>query len=76
MNVKNKLRNNLVRKLQQLSIDKLNEINILLGKIEGQLKSKDKTLQLAGRWKDLDDNFLLELTDKLHENRANDRQII
>ncbi len=75
MNVKNRLRNNLVRRLQQLSAEKLTEINTLLGKIEGQLKSKDKTLKLAGTWKDLDDNFFIDLTEKLHHNRANDRQL-
>jgi len=75
MNVKNRLRNSLVRKLQQLSADKLTEINNLLSKIESQLKSKDKTLKLAGAWKDLDDSFFNEITEKLHDNRANDRQI-
>lgn len=75
MNVKNRLRNNLIRKLQQLSTDKLTEINDLLGKIESQLKSKDKTLNLAGAWRDLDDSFFIEMTEKLHDNRTNDRQI-
>jgi hypothetical protein len=75
MNVKNRLRNSLIRKLQKLSTDKLTEINNLLSKIESQLKSKDKTLKLAGKWKDLDDSFFNEMTDKLHDNRANDRQI-
>jgi hypothetical protein len=75
MNVKNRLRNTIVRKLQQLSTDKLTEINNLLSKIESQLKSKDKTLKLAGAWKDLDEVFFIELAEKLHDNRANDRQI-
>lgn len=75
MNVKNRLRNSLIRKLQQLSVDKLTEINNLLSKIEIQLKSKDKTLHLAGAWKDLDDNFFNELTEELHDNRASDRRI-
>ena len=75
MNVKNRLRNSLVRKLQQLSTEKLIEINNLVSKIESQLKSKDKTLKLAGTWKDLDDNFFIEMTEKLHDNRTNDRQI-
>ncbi|MBX2971079.1 MAG: hypothetical protein KF803_17055 [Cyclobacteriaceae bacterium] len=73
--MRNKLRNTLVRRLQQLSADKLNEINNLLGKIESQLKSKDKTLKLAGTWKDLDDDFFTEMTEKLHNNRSNDIQI-
>jgi hypothetical protein len=75
MNVKNRLRNSLIRRLQQLSADKLIEINNLLGQIENQLKSKEKTLNLAGTWKDLDESFFVEMTDKLHDNRANDRQI-
>lgn len=75
MNVRNKLRNTLVRRLQRLSTDKLNEINNLLGKIESQLKSKEKTLKLAGTWKDLGDDFFTDLTENLHNNRANDRQI-
>ncbi len=76
MNVKSRLRNTLVRKLQQLSTDKLTEINNLLSKIESQLKSKDRTLKFAGTWKDIDDNFFTEMTEKLHDNRANDRQSI
>lgn len=75
MNVKNRLRNSLVRKLQQLSADKLTEINMLLSKIEDQIKSKDKTLKLAGTWKDLDESFFHEMTKSLHDNRTNDRQI-
>lgn len=65
----------MVRKIQQLSADKLTEINNLFSKIESQLKSNDKTLKLAGAWKDLDESFFNEMTEKLHDNRANDRQI-
>ena len=75
MDVKNRLRNTLVRKIQQLSTDKLTEINNLLNKIEIHIKSKDKTLKLAGTWKDIDDDIFIGLTEKLHDNRANDRQI-
>jgi len=75
MNVKNKLRNSLIRRIQQLSTDKLSEINELLNKIENKFKSKDKTLKLAGTWKDLGDDIFTDLTDKLHLHRTNDRQI-
>jgi hypothetical protein len=75
MNDKSKLRNNLIRKIQKLSTDKLHEINNLLGKMENQFRSKEKTLKLAGAWKDLDDDLFIELTEKLHENRSKDRQI-
>ena len=75
MTVKDKLRNNLIRKIHQLSIDKLTEMNTLVDKIENQLKSKEKTLQLAGSWKGLDDGIFSDLTENLHQNRAKDRQI-
>lgn len=75
MTVKNRLRNNLIRKIQQLSTDKLTEMNNLLGKPENQFKSKEKILKLAGSWKDLNDDFFVDLTEKLHDNRAKDGQI-
>lgn len=75
MTIKNRLRNSLIRKIQQLSTDKLTEMNNLLGKLENQFKSKDKTLKLAGSWKDLGDDFFVDLTEKLHDSRARDRQI-
>ncbi len=76
MDVKNRLRNNLIRKIQQLSTDKLTEITNLLSKIENQFKSKEKTLKLAGTWKELGDDIFIDLTEKLHDHRANDRKII
>ncbi|MFM9840395.1 MAG: hypothetical protein ACKVOQ_19165 [Cyclobacteriaceae bacterium] len=75
MDVKNSLRNNLMLKIERLPADKLTEIDNLLRKIENQFKSKEKTLQLAGSWKDLDDDLFANLTEKLHDNRAKDRQI-
>jgi hypothetical protein len=75
MDVKNSLQNNLLRKIERLPAAKLTEIDNLLRKIESQFKSKEKTLQLAGSWKDLDDDLFADLTEKLHDNRAKDRQI-
>jgi hypothetical protein len=75
MNIRNRLRNNLIRRIQRLSTDKLAEITNLLSKIESNFKSKEETLKLAGTWKDLDKETLIDLTEKLHDNRANDRQI-
>jgi hypothetical protein len=72
MDTKNRLRNSLIRKIQQLSTDKLTEISNLLSKIENQFKSRDKTLSLAGTWKDLADDIFIDLTEKLHYNRAKD----
>jgi len=75
MNVKNRLRNNLVRKLQQLPAGKLAEIHDSLKKIKSRLQSKNKTLKLAGSWKDIDHDFFNEMTENLHDNRTNERQL-
>jgi hypothetical protein len=75
MTIKDRLRNNLIRRIQRLSADKLTEVNDLLGNLEKRFKSKDKTLNMAGSWKDLSDDFFVDLTEKLHDNRANDRKI-
>ena len=65
----------MVRTIQRLSTEKLNEITKLLNRIKQPLKSKEKTLQLAGTWKELNDELFSDLTEKLHNNRANDRQL-
>jgi hypothetical protein len=75
MDVNSRLKNSLIRKIQRLSTDKLTEISNLLGKIEHQMKSKERTLSFAGSWKDLDSDLLLDFTTNLHDNRTNDRQI-
>jgi hypothetical protein len=76
MTVKDRLRNNLIRRIQRLSADKLTEVNDLLGNLEKRFKSKDKTLNMAGSWKDLGGDFFVDLTEKLHDNRANDRKVV
>jgi mRNA-degrading endonuclease YafQ of YafQ-DinJ toxin-antitoxin module len=64
-----------MRKVQKLSADKLTEVDNLLSKIENQFKSEEKTLKLTGSWKDLNEDPFIDLIEKLHSNRANDRQI-
>jgi hypothetical protein len=76
MDVKNKLRNSLIRKIQLLSTDKLTELSKELNKIEGKFKSKAETLKLAGSWSDLGEDVFSDFTEALHTKRANDRQIL
>jgi hypothetical protein len=70
MTTRNKLRNNLIRKVQKLSADKLTEINSLLDKMENQFESKEKTLRLAGAWKDVSEDVFTDLIENLHINRV------
>ncbi|WP_323757956.1 hypothetical protein [Roseivirga sp.] len=76
MNVRNKLRNSLIRKIQMLSTDKLTELSKELNKIESKFKSKEETLKLAGSWSDLSEDLFSDLTEDLHTRRSNDRQIL
>lgn len=75
MKIKNKLRNKLLRKIQGLPAKKLSEINDFLNKNEKHSHIRKKILDMAGSWKDLEETFFNELTEKLHGNRANDRNI-
>jgi hypothetical protein len=75
MNRRKRLKNDLVRKLMRLSADKLAEVYALLGTIKSRFASKEKTLEFAGSWKDMDNDLFSELTDELHAKRAADRQI-
>lgn len=76
MDVKNKLRNSLIRKIQLLSTEKLTELSKELNKIESKFKSKEETLKLAGSWRDLSEELFADFTEELHTKRANDRQIL
>ena len=76
MDVKNKLRNSLIRKIQLLSTEKLTELSKELNKIESKFMSKEETLKLAGSWRDLSEELFADFTEELHTKRANDPQIL
>lgn len=75
MRSQSRLRNSLIRKIQRLSVRKLQELGDFLSGIESEMNSKNKTLKLAGSWKDMEDELLKDLTENLHTNRSKDRQI-
>jgi hypothetical protein len=75
MRAEEKLRNRLISMIQELSMSKLTELGLVLKKItERCKKSKERTLKMAGVWNDLDEELFLDLTERLHERRLNDRQ--
>src|SRR5689334_6853623 len=72
-----KLRNYLISMIQELPMNKLTELSLFLKKITGgNKKSREKTLNMAGVWNDLDEELFLDLTERLHVHRLNDRQPI
>ena len=68
MDVENRLRNSLIRKIQQLSTDKLTELNKHLKKIEDTFPSKDKTLRLAGSRKEMEEDLFADPTVSQNKN--------
>jgi hypothetical protein len=76
MSDKERLRTRLMLMIQELPLNKLHELGMFLRKITGRSKSKEKTLKMAGAWNDLDEDLFLDLTERLHERRLNDRQPI
>lgn len=75
MDFENKLRSDLIKQIQVLSADKLTEITNLLSKMENRLKSKEKTLELAGTWNDMDNDVFEGFTKNLHDSRKIDQRI-
>lgn len=69
----NILRKKLIRRINQLSRDKINSLENFLNKIESSNSSKDEILSYAGIFKDLDSDFFIELADNLHLNRKTGR---
>lgn len=75
MKAEEKLRTRLISIIQELPVSKLRELGMFLKKIAGDTKtSKERTLKMAGAWKDIDKELFLDLTERLHERRLNDRQ--
>jgi hypothetical protein len=69
----NILRKKLIRRINQLSRDKINSLENFLNKIESSNSSKDEILSYAGIFKDMDSDFFIEVIDNLHLNRKTGR---
>lgn len=62
-------RKKLIRRINNLSRDKINALENYLNKIEHLNNSREEILSYAGIFAELDTDFFLELTDNLHINR-------
>ena len=76
MRAEEKLRDCLISMIQELPMSKLTELSMFLKRVTGRTKkSRERTLKMAGVWKDLDEELFLDLTERLHERRLNDRPV-
>ena len=69
-------RNQIVRKINRIPVDKLKELDDFVSKLEEDLTQKSKTLSFAGSWKDIDDTLFNDLTSDLISNRQRNRRRI
>lgn len=74
MTSETKIRNQLIRRIQRIPLDKLNELTEFVARIEKTASSKDKTLSYAGAWENLDALTFDNLTRNLIENRQSNKR--
>ena len=63
------IRSQLLRRIQKIPSNRLNELNELVSRIEQTSTSKDKIMSYAGAWENLDSNTFEDLTENLLVNR-------
>ncbi|OQX78603.1 MAG: hypothetical protein B6D64_06190 [Bacteroidetes bacterium 4484_276] len=63
------IRTKILRRVEKISTDKLDDIWEFLRKIEKNSRKKDDILSYAGCWKDLDKNLIDDLTINLGTKR-------
>lgn len=66
---KSKIRQKLIRRIKNLSDDKLSSVENYINGLETDIKNKNEVLSFAGIFDKLDDNIMDDLTTKLKENR-------
>jgi regulator of PEP synthase PpsR (kinase-PPPase family) len=68
------IRRQLLKRIQQIPSNKLNELNEFVSKLELNSNNKDKILSFAGAWENLDTNTFIELTENLIDNRQRNKR--
>lgn len=67
-------RNLLLKRIFNMPVDKFDELDEFVSKLEEQSKTANKTLSYAGAWAKIDDDIFGDLTDKLIQNRKKSRR--
>lgn len=71
--IENVKKKNLIRRINNLSQNKINALENYLDTIEQSNNSKEEILSFTGIFKEFDDDFFSELTNELHYNRKSGR---
>ncbi len=70
----NKIRSQILRKIQKIPSNKLGELNDFVTKLEETADRKDKILSFAGAWENIEENIFHELTGNLISNRQKNQR--
>ena len=70
------IRKKILKKIENLSEERLNIVWELLKDLEDSNKNKAVTLSLAGAWKDFDEDFFEDLTTGLQARRSSNKRDI
>ncbi len=69
MTTETKIRKQILKRIKQIPMEQLSELDEYLKKLEEQISKKKKVLSYAGVWKDLDEDAFRELTNGLISKR-------
>jgi len=69
MTTETKIRSQILRRIQRIPSDRLNELNEFVSKLEQTSGNKAKILSFAGAWENIDPSAFAELTENILSNR-------
>ncbi|MGD8777335.1 MAG: hypothetical protein PVH88_00050 [Ignavibacteria bacterium] len=68
------IRNSILRRIQRLPENKLNELKKFVDKLDQPSINKSETLSFAGSWGDIDDSLFSGFTEELISKRKTNKR--
>jgi hypothetical protein len=68
------IRNQLIKRIQNIPPDMLPELNVLITKLEKSASRKAKNLSYAGMWSDIDNDLFKDFSENLIQNRQRNKR--
>jgi hypothetical protein len=69
-------RNQILKRINKMSSDKLEDLEKYVSKLEQETDKKSNSILYAGAWKDIEDSVFEDFTTNLINKRRNNRQRI
>lgn len=74
MTAETKIRNKILRRIQQIPLSRLNELDDFVSKIELSLPDNKQVTSYAGVWESLPNEIVSDFTDNLLSNRQRNQR--